>query len=174
MVDKKSESDIIKEEKGGQRENNTFNGNTDDVAVSETPRVVLNYQPTSGVKIEAIPGKTTTILGRYATDTAAIIDELELEKSIDFGPRDGGFNLLNVPDDLYISAEQFWEEYNKPWLDAAIKRGDSILAATRPTIQSLYTKFPDQLSGFGREYFYLIQKGYRYSNGAFILTNKGE
>ena len=38
---------------------------------------------------------------------------------------DGGFNLLNTPDELYVSPSQFWNEYNKPWkpwLDNAIEK----------------------------------------------------
>ena len=37
---------------------------------------------------------------------------------------DGGFNLLNTPDELYVSPSQFWNEYNKPWLDNAIEKND--------------------------------------------------
>ena len=59
------------------------------------------------MKLDATSGKTTTILGRYTRDTAAIIDELRLEKSTDFGPRDGGFNLLDVPDDLIFQQNNF-------------------------------------------------------------------
>lgn len=84
-------------------------------------------------------------------------------KSLDFGPREGGFNLLNTPDELYISPNQFWEEYNRPWLDNVIKRDDIILIATEPTSANLYrinSLGKEELTGFGREYTYLLQNGY--------------
>ena len=84
-----------------------------------------------------------------------------------FGPRDGCFNLLNVPKELYDvkGPERFWEEYNKPWLDAAIARGDIIVLATEPTQEVCYfndSKLGKQLTGFGREYQYLLDHGYYY------------
>ena len=176
MVDKKPESDIIKEE-DNQNDYHQPNNGVSNVTSHKGTGYVLNYQTTSGVKLEATSGKTTTILGRYTSDTAAIIDELGLEKSTDFGPRDGDFNLLNVPDDLYISAEQFWEEYNKPWLDAAISRGDIIKIATLPIHENLYRinleTGKEELSGFGREYMYLTQEcGYVYDQRSGELRRK--
>jgi len=56
----------------------------------------LEYIPTSGVKLTATPGKTTTVLGTYTDDTNKILDELRNIKSTDFGPKDNGFNLLNT------------------------------------------------------------------------------
>lgn len=53
--------------------------------------------------LEATPNKTTTVLGTYKSDTGAILDELGNVKSLDLGPRDGVFNLLNTPDELYVS-----------------------------------------------------------------------
>jgi hypothetical protein len=41
----------------------------------------------------------------------AIVNELGNVKSTDFGPRTGGFNVLNVPDELYVTPKQFWGEY---------------------------------------------------------------
>lgn len=79
----------------------------------------IDYITFNGLELEVTPGKTTTVLGTYNSDTGDIIDELGNVKSLDFGPRDGGFNLLNTPDELYVSSEQFWNEYNKPWLDNA-------------------------------------------------------
>ena len=67
--------------------------------------------------MKATPGKTTTILGTYADDTANILDELGNVKSMNFGPRDGGFNLLNTPDEIYelLGPEGFWEKVNWIW-----------------------------------------------------------
>jgi len=124
---------------------------------------VLKHKATSGVKLFATHGKTTTILGRYSTDTKAIIKELGLPKSTDFNGNLS--NLLNTPDDLYKSADQFWNEYNKPFLDAAISRGDKILMATPVTKKYLNEPGTTKLTGYGREYYYSLNKGYKYVNG---------
>lgn len=123
----------------------------------------LSYQPTSGASLTAEPGKTTTILGRYNPDMKEIVNELGNQKSLDFGPKSGGFNVLNVPDNLYNTPDQFWQEYNQPWLDQAIKRGDNIVLATEPTAGKL-TDSTGALTGFGREYNYLLSKGYIYDS----------
>ncbi len=126
----------------------------------------LDYITSNGLELEATPGKTTTVLGTYNKDTGAILDELGNVKSLDFGPRDGGFNLLNTPDELYVTPDQFWNEYNKPWLDNVIARDDIIKIATEPTWDNL-TRInkitgKTELTGFGREYNYLRQHGYKY------------
>lgn len=62
------------------------------------------------VELTSTVGKTTTILGRYGSDTGDIIKELNLPKSTDFSGNPSGFNLLNTPDDLYakLGADGFW------------------------------------------------------------------
>jgi hypothetical protein len=131
----------------------------------------LQYKTTSGVKLTSKPEKTTTILGRYDSDTKNIIQELNLPKSTDFSGNRGGFNLLNTPDELYRTPIQFWNEYNKKFLDAAIKRGDEILMSTPINNSTLYTK-TGELTGYGNEYFYLRSKGYELIDGKMIF--KGE
>ena len=126
----------------------------------------LDYVTSNGLVLEATPNRTTTVLGTYKSDTGAILEELGNKKSLDFGPRDGGFNLLNTPDELYVSPNQFWNEYNKPWLDNAIARGDIFKIATEPTWDNL-TRInmltgKTELTGFGREYTYLRQHGYSF------------
>ena len=63
---------------------------------------------------------------------------------------------------------QFWNEYNKPWLDNVIKRGDNIILATKPIDTKLYRLNTDtglkELTGFGREYHYLLENGYKYDS----------
>ena len=126
----------------------------------------LDYVTSNGLVLETTPNKTTTVLGTYKSDTAAILDELGNVKSLDFGPRDGGFNLLNTPDELYVSPNQFWNEYNKPWLDNAIVRNDIFKIATEPTWDNLtrVNMFTGktELTGFGREYTYLKNHGYYF------------
>lgn len=126
----------------------------------------LNYVTSNGLVLETTPNKTTTVLETYKSDTGSILDELGNVKSLDFGPRDGGFNLLNTPDELYVSPNQFWNEYNKPWLDNAIARDDIFKIATEPTWDNL-TRInmftgKTELTGFGREYTYLKKHGYSF------------
>ena len=126
----------------------------------------LNYVTSNGLVLETTPNKTTTVLVTYKSDTGAILEELGNVKSLDFGPREGGFNLLNTPDELYVSPSQFWKEYNKPWLDKAIARNDIFKIATEPTWNNLthVNMFTGktELAGFGREYTYLKKCGYYF------------
>ncbi len=126
---------------------------------------VLDHHGTSGVTIVYNPDKTTTILGSYVKDVREIIDELKYPKTLDYDDKKGGFNLLNTPDSLYESSEQFWQQYNKPFLDKVIQRGDDIILPTRPTDNTLNRTLPDGSivrSGFGREFDYLKSHGYHY------------
>jgi len=126
------------------------------VAVKELPT------PSSGVPIRSNPNKTTTILGSYDMDMGRIINkELKYPKTDDFGAKPNNFNVLNVPDSWYKNPEQFWNDYNKPFLDEAIKRGDDIVFATKPTANVL--RRDGKLTGFGKEYFYLKEHGYKYN-----------
>ena len=53
------------------------------------------------------------------------------------GAKPGGYNALNVPDELWqnFSRADFWGNFNLPWLQAAISRGtDNIVAASDPTV----------------------------------------
>ena len=128
----------------------------------------IKYQSSSGAIFKANPNKTTTILGSFDKDMKNVVNEMGNVKSTYFGAKKGGFNVLNVPDDMYKSADQFWNEINKPWLDEAIKRGDDIVLATKPEGKYLYrfnTKtHKSEISGFGREYNYLRKNGYVYDD----------
>lgn len=91
--------------------------------------------------------------------------------SIDFSGNPGGFNLLNTPDNLYteLGPDGFWNAYNKPFLDAAISRGDEFIIATPIIDDNLYLLGSQELTGFGREYFYLLEQGYEYMNGRMVI-----
>ena len=132
--------------------------------------ITLKHNATSGVPLRSTPGKTTTILWRYDKDTKYIIEELGIEKNVDFSGNPGGFNLLNTPDELYeqLGPDGFWEKYNKPFLDAAISRGDEILMATPINEDTLYNKLGN-LNGYGREYYYLVEHGYQHVDGRMIF-----
>ena len=133
--------------------------------------VTLNHQASSGAELTSTPGKTTTILGRCDSDTGAIIKELDLPKSTDFSGNADGFNLLNTPDYLYteLGPDGFWNAYNKPFLDAAISRGDEFIIATPIINDNLYLSNSQGLTGFGREYFYLLERGYEYMDGRMVI-----
>lgn len=156
------------------------------VATGELPacfRTHMDYTPSSGIDLVATPGRTTTVLGRFGADTDRIINtELQLPRSTDFSGREGGFNLLNVPDELYqatpsrpaLTPQEFWEQYNKPFLDDAINRGDVIAMATRPEPSQLVDAATGKLTGFGREYYYLQSKGYTYNPNLSIMEKVGD
>jgi len=116
---------------------------------------------TSGATIDATPGKTTTVLGRYQPDMKSVLKQLDAPKSADFGPKPGGFNVLNVDAPPDMPAEEFWNTYNKPFLDQAIARGDNIALATDPTPSQL-TNDLGEPTMFGREVKYLQENGYTY------------
>lgn len=155
------------------------------VATGELPsfyKTHLDRTPTSGINLVANPNRSTTVLGRFGADTEPIINELGVPKSTDFSGRQGGFNLLNVPEELYqqtpsrpaLTSQEFWEQYNKPFLDEAINRGDAIAMATRPEPSQLVDAAKGKLTGFGREYYYLKSKGYTYNPSLSIMEKVGD
>jgi len=108
-------------------------------------------------------GKTTTLLGTWREDTRNVI-KLQLgypETRTFLEAKPGGFNLLNAPSDLYehLGPQEFWEQVNKPYLDAAIARSDELVLLTRPTPEILARG-----GAFSREYEYLISRGFRYES----------
>lgn len=119
----------------------------------------LDYTTSTGLKLQGMQGQTSTIIGSYNTDMQYIVNELGNIKTLDFGARNGGFNVLNVPDELY-NPETFWELYNKPWLEKAVNRGDSIVVATKPNVSNMYIPGTNKLTGFGNEIKFLENHGY--------------
>lgn len=125
----------------------------------------LQYEPTSGVKPVVTEGKTTTILGTFKDDTRNILEETGNFKSLSYDGHEGGFNLLNVPDELSNApGVDFWNDYNVPFLDEAIGRGDIFYLATEPNQDSMFRFNKDtglyERTGFGKEIEYLKEKGY--------------
>ena len=127
---------------------------------ADTSRKWLTTRPSSGVDLVGTPGKTTTILGRYFTDMEKVVWEIGNIKNMDFGPKPGDFNVLNVPYKATKGVD-FWTAFNQPFLDAAIARGDDFLLATEP-LPGVLTVAGKQ-TGFGREIKYLESKGYVYN-----------
>ncbi|EAC4269023.1 hypothetical protein EIB85_14750, partial [Listeria innocua] len=128
----------------------------------------LDYLPTSGIKLKTSPWETTTVLGTFKDDTKYVLEELGNIKSTDFSMKKNRFNLLNTPDDLYKTPNQFWAEYNQPWLDKVIARNDDVILSTEPIEDNLYRINREtglkELTGFGKEYNYLLEHGYKYDS----------
>ena len=133
---------------------------------------VFTHRPTSGFELKANPNKTTTVLGRYFSDTKHIIEELNLPKSIDFSGNQGGFNLLNIPDALAADGNRFWDNYNRPFLDLAIERGDDIFMATGLKENNLIDVETGKYTGYGQEYYYLRDRGYAYDKATGMMVKE--
>ena len=129
----------------------------------------LDYTTSTGLKLQGTTGKTTTIIGNYNDDMKYIVDELGNIKSTNFGSKNGGFNILNVPDEEFsrLGREGFWKKYNEPWLQSAIDRNDIIKVATYPGDSVRYWFDADSvrhLTGYGRELQVLEDAGYIYDS----------
>ena len=87
-----------------------------------TAAAIINYTTTSGIaNPSGTLGQTTTLLGRFGSDMNTIINQkLQMRKTIDFSDNPGGFEVLNVPDSLYITSAQFWTDFNQPFLQQSI------------------------------------------------------
>jgi hypothetical protein len=102
-----------------------------------------------------------------------IKEELKVAENMDFGPKKGGFNVLNVPDKVhksYKTSEDFFEAVNKPFLDEAIKRGDDILMASDPRVSTNLFKTDGTLTGFGMEIKHLMKNGYKFDEVTKMMT----
>lgn len=128
----------------------------------------LKYIPSSGATLEVVEGRTTTVLGRYKGDIKDLIDEINYPNSYDFGDKPGKLNILNVPKGY--DPDRFWDEYNIPFLEEAVKRKDIIKLVTEPIDENMYLldrttgKPTGMLTGFGKEIQYLESKGYVYDD----------
>jgi hypothetical protein len=99
--------------------------------------------------VSPVEGKTTTLIGSYKRDMQQVLGELNYPKTTNFGPKEGGFNLLNVPNDVTIGVD-FWKQFNEPWLRQATNRGDVVVAMSNPYDPALLSK-GGRPTGFGRE-----------------------
>jgi filamentous hemagglutinin len=128
---------------------------------------LAGIRTSENVFIVVNPEKTTTVLGRWRIDLQSIVEQqLIIEKSVTFGTTKGSFNVLNVTDEIVAAAgNRFFEQVNKPFLDAAIKRGDDIALATIPKLKDNVMTPTDELRNyFARELEYLVRAGVKPSN----------
>ena len=136
-----------------------------DMKIALTPptaAATILYTTTSGiVNPTGTLGQTTTLLGRFGSDMNTIINQkLQLRKTIDFSNNPGGFQVLNVPDSLYITSAQFWTDFNQPFLQQAIADNNVILGTTTPSSGG----------GYGNEIAFLSSNGYTYHSDTHQFT----
>lgn len=136
-------------------------------------RNIDDFIPSSGTQLIGNSNKTTTLLGRWSPDMQVIKGKMlpnEFNVGTEFGivtSNNGGFNFLNIPDNLADAAgSNFFNLYNKPWLQQAIQRGDDIVLATRPTLKA---NFIDPITGnllgmYAEELKFLVQQNYKPIN----------
>ncbi len=136
-------------------------------------RKIDDFIPSSGTQLIANSNKTTTLLGRWSPDMQVIKGKMlpnEFNVGTEFGTvtsNNGAFNFLNIPDNLANAAgSNFFNLYNKPWLQQAIHRGDDIVLATRPTLKA---NFIDPITGnllgmYAEELKFLVQQNYKPVN----------
>lgn len=116
----------------------------------------FNYTGFGG-KIITQPGKTTTVIGKYAGGTQSILNTGLFK----YGENVGGLNLLNDP---------AWTlPKNIAWLDDAISRNDIIRVISDPTnINNIGS--PGSLTTFGEEVNHLLQAGYTFNPVTFTFS----
>ncbi len=151
----------------------------DDVA----PKSVVSHVTTSGARLVPNPNKTTTVIGAYGPDLKNIMGELGVPAQTGHldhilhglkGGNKGGFNFLNVSEDVYnagVHRGGFFSKVNAAWVDDAVRRGDDILvvSARKHMFDS-----SGKLTGFGKEVDRLINvHGYRWNSGFTRLLPPG-
>jgi len=135
-------------------------------------RTIDDFIPSSGVLLIGNSNKTTTILGRWIPDMQIIKNKLlpnDFNVGTEFGNLSsniGGFNFLNIPDEIYNTSSDFFNQYNKPWLQQAIERGDDIVLATKHTsVDQVIDPITNELKGcFAEELRFLSQVNYKPIN----------
>jgi len=140
----------------------------------------------SGAKIVSTPNKTSTVIGAFEvkdgkiiyTDMPQLFDNFGNLKNADFGEKKGGFNVLNVGEGFYEPGS-FFDNYNRKWLEEAIKRDDIFYAASDPQNDIFIFKRDSngdweydtdpitgipfrKRTGYGKEVQILEKAGYKY------------
>lgn len=150
-----------------------------------------------GGNIVCDPNKTTTLIGKWTGGTEDIWNT-SLAKQVDnITGNPEGINILGVVD-MSPSPSVVWHDQNKPWLDAAISRGDVIRVVSDPLdinhvffnknniptsvfsspetlanyLKDLSESTPEvsQLGFYGREIRHLFQNGYTYNEELKIFS----
>jgi len=136
-------------------------------------RKIDDFIPSSGTQLIGNTNKTTTLLGRWLPDMQIIKGKMlqnEFNVGTAFGNvtnNNGGFNFLNIADNLANAAGiEFFNQYNKPWIQQAIHRGDDIVLATRPTIKANFIDPTTSklIGSYAEELKFLVQQNYKPIN----------
>jgi hypothetical protein len=159
-----------------------------------------SYKPLRTIFSKA--NKTTTFIGKWdeeidkkqngLKEVKKNLSESDLNIYMQSGKFDhpGGFNMLSVDDwdtkvvpeaikkGIDIKTKAFddfiWDNYNQPWLESALQRGDDIVIWSDPFSQSNIQKYFQKENFFGKSFYgrelEFIQKnaskyGYNYNNG---------
>ena len=138
-----------------------------------------------GNSVGLVANKTTTILGK--TNDIDFIRAYGVHRE---GANTGSLNILcrnnewnqiagkyGDPDNLDLIGLQkarmeFFNSYNKPWLQAAIDRGDNFRLVSDPTSpKAIFANSVDETGGlttFGMEVEHLEKAGYTFLNGSAV------
>jgi hypothetical protein len=144
----------------------------DDLAEVTSVRSIDNFIPSSGTPLVGNANKTTTLLGRWNPDMKQVHDHMlpdDFNVGTPWGNLQenlGSFNFLKVPDHIASAASDFFEQFNRPWLQEAINRGDDIILATKPSDPSKYMNLQTgELAGmFSHELNFLVDNDYKPIN----------
>lgn len=135
------------------------------------------------------PNKTITVVGKWKGELESLYNELskttDLNVYMKSGRFDnpGGFNMLSIEDwsgvvkkakgkgileNTKAFDEFIWDEYNKPWLENAMVRGDDIIIWSDPIdVRNLEKEFLiEGISGksfYGREIDFIESNASRYN-----------
>ena len=159
----------------GKKENNggvLEGGILEDVTKGNGVRSINDFIPSSGTQLIGNPNKATTLLGRWNPDMQAIHGKMlpdELNVGTELGSvttNNGGFNFLAIEDNLANASNDFFNQYNKPWLQSAMQRGDDIILVTNPVnVNDFIDPITGDLLGmYAKELELLVQQNYKPIN----------
>lgn len=124
-------------------------------------------------------GRTTTLLGSRQGYWGEITENAE-KYGVNLVPNKAnptGYSYLNVETEGFdlknnpLDRERFFNTYNKPFIDAAITRGDRLMMLDNPFNTNAIFPGGDMSKGFnfyGMETDYLSKLGFTFSNGEAI------
>jgi hypothetical protein len=164
----KNDLDVLKNQLKGVSDE-TFNYKVADYLAAHADKLkVLSGVTPRSVMIQGQPvtlsrSKVNTFLGRFRPDIKSLFEELGSYKNVGLGEKPGGILLLNKPD-FYEDGVNWWNAYNKIWLEDAIKRGDNIFLATIPTKAEEIIQSGKLLGAYALELDFLARQNYKPVN----------
>ena len=119
----------------------------------------------NNLSIALNPAKKNALMGAFwdgaaPSNTSNALSNTRYLASTDFDGRTGGYQLLNVPNRMYATSVDFWDEYNEPWINTlALDAAVEFIVLTDPMNPSLLFR-NGQASGFNRELTTLLTGNY--------------